>query len=323
MKRIFFLCLMCMLLLLSCESGSNETINKEDQSAYTDSGDASEVQYSNEVISHEKAEAFVDNKESDKYNYSEAVSYFGSTGKLLNGRIQKYEWVTDESEFLHIYFFNEVTPNASYNVSFLDSYSADTEYLKTQYKSANEYLYKAFYSEKYDTFDEFYSWWNTELEWSDLEGDMGILQHNVDYEPLKNEIEKEYSDSRVKLSDVLKLREGMTYYEAVKLLKSTGKTVDSAMATVEWVIEGDMYLHVTFVNILQEQYSYYEGFIMLYPSIDWFPKDYDRIKDRYPDYNVYEYESEYYKYFETYEEFVDIFNEKGDGFIAYMKENYW
>ena len=85
---------MCILLLLSCESGSNETINKEDQSAYTDSGDASEVQYSNEVISHEKAEAFVDNKESDKYNYSEVVSYFGSTGKLLNGRIQKYEWVT-------------------------------------------------------------------------------------------------------------------------------------------------------------------------------------------------------------------------------------
>ncbi|MBQ6703114.1 MAG: hypothetical protein IJN17_09205 [Clostridia bacterium] len=162
---------------------------------------------------------------------------------------------------------------------------------------------------------------------SDFSEKNSTAETSVATEPAETDLNKEIDDNYintvVSAEAALKLAEdksgGITYYEAVKLLGSTGKNTSDLMYRYEWQLDDGSFLHVRFIlkkqsdglnAILKQSGGKAPANAVGSFEIDGFTYDPERIKSDYPDYSTYLYESYYKSKYESYSDFLLWFGYK-------------
>lgn len=194
-------------------------------------------EYSNVVVSDEDVLSVM--KMLDRHSfedrrpmYYEVVKTLRSTGKNTSKRSYRYEWEMENGRYLVIRFWADytslnVSADARGGMESIRVFSTDWERIREEYKTDAEYLYKTFFYTEFKEYHKFLDW----LGCHNLPDDDGVVYEIPDgeYDEYFNAAYYKYEKVPVKKEKALALKEGMTLYEAICRLESSGDSNGSGL----------------------------------------------------------------------------------------------
>jgi len=259
MKKIIILLMLLCLFLVSCE-GKTEIGKSDITESETQAGTESETEsvdlnkeiaenYTNNVVALEKVQLlenmFQNSDNGNGLTYYEIVKILESTGKNTSDIMYRYEWQVDDGRYYRVKF-EEVTINNGKPLVYrigsgngLFDYSLDSEIISQKYKYWSEYLFDSYYKNEFSSYSSFLDWFGYR--------NIPEIEEYTFVNPTEQDIQRVvygYANLPVDKKQLLNIKEGMTVYEVMDRLKSSGE-FSASMIHITWKAEKeDFYMRV-------------------------------------------------------------------------------